>query len=82
MSEQDWRERAASWPEGWRERDAALAREMGLDRPYVSGERAGQCPGGASYGHGLTATSVHLGCCARWDEARAAREAERQAEAG
>ncbi len=41
---------------------------MSGPRRIVWGPNAGQCPGGAEYGHGMTLTSVHGGdCCERWD---------------
>jgi len=62
--------------------DTALARDLGLDRPYVTGPRAGRCPGSAGYGHGLTATAVHGDrCCEAQDRARAERIADRSPEA-
>jgi hypothetical protein len=58
------------------ERDQQLATELGLARPYFfPGPQFGTCPGTAEYGHGLTLATVHVGCCARWDAARAEREA-------
>jgi hypothetical protein len=56
------------------ETDAAIARRLGLNRPYVLGPLAGQCPGSAEYGHGLTLTSVHGRCCEAWNEAIQARD--------
>ena len=53
------------------ESEAETAARLGLSRPYVSGPRVGQCPGGAEYGHGMSLTTVHVaGCCAAWDQAR------------
>lgn len=58
-----------NWHGGW-----------GLCRPWGYGPKAGYCPGVAEYGDGLTLTAVHGGtCCERWDTARAARLAEREA---
>ena len=62
------------------ELDAELAQELGLCRPWGYGPQAGHCPGVTEYGHGLTLTAVHGGtCCERWDTARAARLADREA---
>ena len=63
------------------ELDAQLAADLGLCRPWVHGPSVGYCPGVTEYGHGQTLTAVHgRTCCDRWDTARAARLAERQAE--
>jgi hypothetical protein len=54
-----------------------LAAKFGLNRPYFfPGPQFGTCPGGAEYDHGMSLTRVHLSCCERWDQARAARELE------
>jgi hypothetical protein len=67
-----WRDAAPEQKQAWRRMDQALAAELGLERPYVPGPHVGSCPGTGSYGHGLTARSVHCGnCCDRWDAARA-----------
>lgn len=59
------------------EGDRQLAAELGLNRPwFFPGPQFGTCPGETEYGHGLTLTAVHLNCCERWDQARAARELE------
>jgi hypothetical protein len=60
--------------------DAELAQELGLCRPWGHGPRAGYCPEVTEYGRGLTLTAVHGRTrCERWDTARAARLAEREA---
>ena len=64
------------------EQDAALARRLGLGRPYTSGPRVGRCPGGAEYGHGMSLTTVHAGgCCAEWDRGHQAAQADFEPEA-
>lgn len=64
-----------------RETEAETAARLGLDRPWApAGERGGQCPGSAPYGHGLTLQVVHgFGCCAAWSQARAEARAEPEA---
>jgi hypothetical protein len=51
-------------------RDREIAARHGFSQPYVSGPQAGTCPGTAEYGHGMSLTSVHGGCCARWERVR------------
>lgn len=63
------------------ESEAATAARLGLDRPWAHPDLAGQCPGSAPYGHGLSLTVVHGGCCAAWDQARAAAGAAAETEA-
>jgi hypothetical protein len=54
------------------ETEQETAARLGLGSPYHPyGPMAGQCPGSAEYGHGLTATTVHAGCCQTWADARA-----------
>lgn len=54
------------------ETEAQTAMRLGLSAPWQHPDRAGTCPGGAEYGHGLTLTTVHAGgCCDSWAAARA-----------
>jgi hypothetical protein len=60
--------------QAWKRMDTELARQLGYDRPYTHGPHVGTCPGAAGSGRGLglTASTVHAGCCSRWAEAREA----------
>jgi hypothetical protein len=69
-----WTEATPEQKQAWKRMDAELARQPGYDRPYTHGPHVGTCPGtaGSGRGRGLTASTVHAGCCSRWDEAREA----------
>jgi hypothetical protein len=65
------------------ETEAETAARLGLTRPYAAGgPSGGQCPGSAEYGHGMSLTTFHGGCCDAWATARAAAAAEPEPEAG
>jgi microcystin-dependent protein len=52
------------------ETEAQTAARLGLDIPYAHPDLAGRCPGSAPYGHGMSLTVVHGGCCEAWSQAR------------
>jgi hypothetical protein len=69
-----WTAATPEQKQAWKRMVTDLARQLGYDRPYTHGHHVGTCPGvaGSGRGRGLTASTVHAGCCSRWDEAREA----------
>jgi hypothetical protein len=73
-SEQEFRSLSDEGREQVLEQDRQLAKDLGLEWPYVSPQLFGSCPGGGSYGQGMSYTTVHLNCCGKWNERQALRQ--------